>query len=330
MHACLACFSDEVKALDSIICQPPIRPLSSKPATNVTLPTEIILHVRSYLLANITEYLIIQSLSALQRYENTLCQLLCTECLSYNQYVYGNDVWQWTEFTGACHCVEARQYLLASPADYSLSAFSNALAVPSLNPKRFVDRQEWLEYYLSRKSLQFTAKSISPHSQKVIWDLVAAVLKGFHCRSVRERLYAPSYPRQRGAKEDVVLIVPVPDSHGSQYESSSDSWMMQVLLKRVERDLALKLDYQPIEPSLIPSVPTTSSYSDRCSSERLFCYTKFRCSSKAARLSFVDLLQTIHVCFTAVLCLPLSFTTLLLTLICFYCKPRAFRARISV
>ncbi|KAK7058592.1 hypothetical protein VNI00_002228 [Paramarasmius palmivorus] len=328
MHISLACFSDEVQALDTIISCPHLRSQSS-------LPIELLLHIRLYLLVHITDHLIIRSYTALQRYESTLRQLLCAECLSYNQYVYGEDVWHWTEFTGACRCDEARRYLLASPADYTLSAFSNALSIPSLNPKRFVDRQEWLEHYLSCKSLRFTTNTLSaihPHSQGVIWDLVATVLDEFRCRSIRKQARL-SRRQSRAEESEVVLIVPAPDGP-SQSESSEssydDGWMTQVLLRRVERDLVLKHDYQPIEHSTHPSIPLAPSTPGH-SSECLPCHSKFsRTSSRTARAIVLDLIVTIHTTFTTILCLPVSLATLLLTLICYYCKPQAFRTRISV
>ncbi|KAK1220061.1 hypothetical protein PQX77_017187 [Marasmius sp. AFHP31] len=69
MHASLAYLSLETRTLDAIITiahPPPI------------LPTEILL-------------LIHQSHSALHRY----FRRLCTECRSYNEYVYGDDPWVW-------------------------------------------------------------------------------------------------------------------------------------------------------------------------------------------------------------------------------------------
>ncbi|KAK1218022.1 hypothetical protein PQX77_019305 [Marasmius sp. AFHP31] len=108
MHASLAYLSLKTRTLDAIITiahPPPI------------LPTEILLLIRTQLLTTVTTHLIHQSHSALHRYFR---RLLCTECRSYNEYVYGDDPWVWDP----CGCRA---------------------------PTKFTDRRQWLENYLSRR-----------------------------------------------------------------------------------------------------------------------------------------------------------------------------------
>ncbi|KAJ3753949.1 hypothetical protein EV360DRAFT_52564, partial [Lentinula raphanica] len=94
MHVSLACSSIEIRTVDAII----------NSQTACTLPLEILLLIRAYLLIEVTNHLIIRSASALQRYERSLRYLLCPDCIAYNQDVYGNDVWGWEQFSGACAC----------------------------------------------------------------------------------------------------------------------------------------------------------------------------------------------------------------------------------
>ncbi|KAK1221895.1 hypothetical protein PQX77_015275 [Marasmius sp. AFHP31] len=193
MHASLAYLSIETRTLDTIIARPP-----------PNLPTEILLLIRTHLLTSITTHLIHQSHSALHRYAS---RLLCTECRSYNEYVYGDDPWVWDP----CGCFPP-------------------------TPTRFIDRREWLENYLSRKSLRFVSRegeSQAPRSHHPIWRLVEDVLHGFQCTSVhrhRSRLVSLLGVGVEGNDADV-LIVPDPGV-GVLLDD-------RLRLGRVERELAL-------------------------------------------------------------------------------------------
>ncbi|KAK1231256.1 hypothetical protein PQX77_005621, partial [Marasmius sp. AFHP31] len=138
MHASLAYLSPEIRTLDAIIARPPPRYHS------IILPTEILLSIRTHLLTSVTTHLIHQSHSALHRYES---RLLCTECRSYNDHIYGDDPWVWDP----CGCL------------------------PPTTKTKFIDGREWLENYLSRKSLRFVSRegeSQAPRSHHPIWSLV--------------------------------------------------------------------------------------------------------------------------------------------------------------
>ncbi|KAJ3875333.1 hypothetical protein F5051DRAFT_378020, partial [Lentinula edodes] len=184
MHASLAYLSDELRTMDSII--------SSHNACS--LPLELLFLIRAQLLIQVTDHLIFRSSSALQRYETSLQYMLCPECIAYNQDVYGNDIWGWEQFLGACACFTAKNPSISSPIvlrrmDPHLSNYSIS-SPPTLNPKKFTNRHHWLEFYLSMKALRLIRRCTSEGTvvgdyERVIWDLVSNVLEGYGCQSIR-------------------------------------------------------------------------------------------------------------------------------------------------
>ncbi|KAG7099784.1 hypothetical protein E1B28_001596 [Marasmius oreades] len=319
MHTSLAYFSNEIRTVDAIISYPFHRFRHSKPI----LPREILLHIRSYLHTNVTKDLMMQSYSALQRYENTLRHLLCTECLSYNEYVYGDDLWQWEDFSGACRCIEG--VYIASRPSYTTANASSLTQTPSLNPKRFVGRRQWLEYYLSRKSLRFIQRkpldqSTPSRSQPTIWSLVRRVLhQYFQCVSIHD--ISPLPPSCSGSNEGSdILIVPVPDLAGTGI--LSDECTTKVKLERVERDLGLTVPYDlrsTLSSQMYPASPALSSTAPSMLS--FLSYPPELPHVFRAVANVIPILCTVLI---TTISLPVSFLTLVLTLVCYYLKPRAF------
>ncbi|KAF9270782.1 hypothetical protein L218DRAFT_57127 [Marasmius fiardii PR-910] len=323
MHTSLAYVSIEIQTLDAIMSYPPHRYRDSLPV----LPTEILLLIRTYLFTDVTSDLVMRSYSALQRYENMLRQMLCTECLSYNEYVYGGDLWQWKDFSGACRCIEAAY--LGSRQSYTVNNASSLTVMPPLNPKRFISRRQWLEHYLSCKSLRFISCNLFDQhthslSPPAIWCIVRHVLQHFQCVGIRD--ISPPLPPSDSERSEI-LIVPVSDAHspGSEGMSmSSDEWDTKIKLKRVERDLGLAVPYElrstpssqisPLESSsvlssTVPSVKRVLNYSEKL--------------SRMLR-AMINTIPTIYTILVTTISLPVSFLTLVLTLVCYYCKPRAF------
>lgn len=291
MHASLAYLSIELRTMDSIMT-----------SQSSNLPLEILLLIRAYLVVGVTEILVVRSSSALSRYEKSLRCLLCASCLAYNQDVYGDDVWDWEQFSGACACF-ATEYR------------SISFHPPTLNPK-FYDRQHWLEFYLSKKALRLIQNSCSSQSlandSQVIWDLVSSVLQNYGCQSLctRHTSRNPTSSIRNRNEPSSVLVVP---REGLVYAAEESC----IVLKRVERDLALSVEYPA--PVLATSSPSTSMASSRGLS--LDYGRADHCSSRAYG-SFSEVVNTI---FFAALSLPLSIITLFLTIVCFYSRPLAFR-----
>ena len=292
-----------------------------------TLPPEILLLIRAYVLANVTNHLIGQSCSALQRYENTLRHLLCTECRSYNEYIYGDDPWQWEQFFGACGCVRGRYFasLSFTPTDPS-----SLTSTPSLNPRQFIDRRQWLENYLSRKSLRFVSRRTldqPPRSHHPIWSLVGDVLQSFQCTSIPQTgqlasLHPPT--SSTGAEGNDVLIVP--DVGSFQEGTLLDDWTTKLKLRRVERELALTAPCAPQGTSLsLPCISTTKSQPLLFPhSSHLLLPCNGAGSTSCISRTVSELFSIFCTVFFATIWLPLSPAMLLLKVVCWYCKPNVF------
>ncbi|KAJ4485665.1 hypothetical protein J3R30DRAFT_3441069 [Lentinula aciculospora] len=315
MHASLAYLSGELRTMDSII----------NAHSTYSLPLELLLLIRQYLLIEVTDHLILCSSTALQRYEMSLRYLLCPECIAYNQDVYGNDVWEWEQFSGACACFTATRYrsissLIALRRLDSLLSGSMISSPASLNPKKFTNRHHWLEFYLSMKALRLFSSRSSPDSlvgdPKVIWDLVSSVLEGYGCQNVRAR--HSSLDRRfmlSSGGHECCLVVP-------QERFSVVTEHSSTTLKRVERDLALAVEYDSLPtPRTISKLGRIERFSFDYSlsdhrSDPMIAKGKFALSKIANSLQSI-LLTTLSI--------PLSIVTLVLTVICFYSRPWAFR-----
>ncbi|KAJ7110311.1 hypothetical protein C8R43DRAFT_163685 [Mycena crocata] len=286
MHAALAQICPQLREFDrAAFGKLRVRPLSHLPSLS-SMPTEILLLIRSKMLPILIAHLIAISATSLQRYEASLRQLICPQCIFYNEYVYGLDVWKW-HLLGPCSCP------------------SNAARTRGPNPTQFRDRHHWLENYLSRKSLRFRGLT-SPSS--TIWDVVTDVLGEFGCEAVRmnaKRRAAGMVFLSRWDRQSI-LIVPL-------HPTSKD-----VLLIRLERDLGLSLDYN--EPyHRFPNFPTSLNI---CVATELAPPTHLSSDATTFLLQF---LQSIAGPLTVAISLPFSFITLLLTVLCYYCKPGALR-----
>ncbi|KAK0505733.1 hypothetical protein EDD18DRAFT_3962 [Armillaria luteobubalina] len=297
MHASLAYLSDEVRTLDSVITSK--SPLPSSRSSLLAMPTEILLLIRSHLLLAVTNELIDHSASALKRYESSLRVLLCSDCIAYNQDVYGKDMWEWEQFSGACSCVD-----VATPRIHHLPT-------PTINPKRFVDRVHWLEHYLSRKSLRLLRGRSNPStsSQDVIWEAVSVVLENFGCKVVmgssRCRRFFPLL------RDTNVVVVP---------EMECESWWLTgVTLNRVDRDLGLSLHHpntleDPVDGVLpLPSVSRSFRYSQQKQT--------LTPRSSILRPTIVNISDAL----SALFAIPIAFATFILAILCFYSRPGAFR-----
>lgn len=307
MHAALAYLSDEIRTVDEAIALRRTLPHSVMLRSSfLSLPPELLSIIRSHLLLAITAQLMDRSVTALQRYESTLRVLLCPDCIAYNQEVFGRCIWNWEQFSGACGCLQR---------GWRLNNVSIAQPISStINPKQFVDRGHWLEYYLSRKSLRFLqGRTTSPkRSPEIIWDAVSVVLQEFNCKlvSAKER-------RRRQMCRDVTVVPRVVEN--VPMDGHADEWMNGVALNRVDRDLGLSLHdsafcseepCHPLSPS--PSRPYHSAY------QKLHSWNYELACVQPTLDSLTSLISTL-------LTIPVAFTTLFLTIVCLYSRPGAFR-----
>lgn len=303
MHAALSHVSPELREFDLIAFGTLRTRTRSFPRSLSSMPTEILLLIRSQLLPVLIAHFIAISATFLQRYEASLRRLICPQCTLYTEYVYGPDVWKWN-LSGPCSCVP------------------NVAHTRRPDPKQFRDRHHWLESYLSRKSLRFRGLSPQfPPSSAAIWDLVTEVLREFGCEAIRMN------PSRRGAgmallsrwDRQFILVVPLHSarsSHEIESEAEYCLWSARVLLGRLERDLGLGYT----QPSYRLSGTTHTE---------TFCTTfEIPVSSQGAPITAAFLLQILEAIITplsAVFSVLLSFVALFFTVLCYYSKPGALR-----
>ena len=322
MHASLAHISQELQTMDFII----------QSASNASLPTEILILIRSWLFPIITAQLLVQSATALLAYEKSLRNLLCPDCVAYNLDIYGPDIWHWEQFSGACACLEIVEPGRQGHARHISKPTKLEPNLGMLNPKQFYDSLQWLEHHLSNETALRPIKyrgyhrSASPDSVSLmnIWDIVNDVLREFNCEINHE---SDGYNRiERGQpknKRDIVQITPLQhdglDSEKTTETETDADWRAYISLRRASRDLGLLLEY----PQYFGASPSVASPSTR----------RWTNSSDTYIPSFYrhpkDLVSEVF-CFiasfaAAFLSLPITFATLALTILCFYSKPRLFR-----
>ncbi|KAJ7750362.1 hypothetical protein B0H16DRAFT_859970 [Mycena metata] len=297
MHAVLAHVSPPLREFDLIAFgKLRLRPISHRRSLS-SMPTEILLLIRSHMLPLLITHLVAISSTSLEHYETFLRELVCPQCAFYNEYVYGSDVWKWHP----CSCAPSRPLHLRRP-----------------NPGLFRDRHHWLEAYLSRKSLRF--RELSPPSSvssTAIWDLASEVLGEFGCEATRRNPGRRSNSMALLSRWDrqSILIVPTPESRSAKELSSRTP---AVLFRRLARDLGLSQDYD--EPCRrLPAISTTRSIQLTASTHSPFD------DGPSAFTVLLKILDAVTAPLAALLSISLSFVTLFFTVLCYYSKPGALR-----
>ncbi|KAF8807942.1 hypothetical protein BYT27DRAFT_7256481 [Phlegmacium glaucopus] len=342
MHASLAHTSQELQTMDFII-----QDLNT--STRASLPAEILIIIRGCLFPMITAQLLAQSATALLAYENSLRNLLCPDCVSYNFDIYGPDVWHWEQFSGACACLEivepGRQgrVVRGQAQGNGKRTKPNLDNTSLLNPKQFHDSLQWLEHHLSNESALRTIKRggyrHSASSDSVcgrqpalanIWDVVDNVLRAFNCEVNRESDGVRADQVERGQfknTRDTVQIIPFRHDLDSEKTTGTETdvnWRTYILLRRASRDLGLLLEYpQPFDASRSIASPFTRRLRWTNSSDT-YIQSFYHHPKDLAKL--VPKVFCFITSFAAAfLSLPITFATLTLTILCFYSKPRSFR-----
>lgn len=356
MHACLAHLSSEIQTIDYII---QVIPGSTAPynAPTLRLPTEILLLIREWLFPLVTAHLVQKSTTALEAYEHSLRNLLCPDCIVYNLDIYGPNIWQWEQFHGACACLETTSESLQPTSVDGITGFGRQsqhhtpMAMATMpNPKQFTNAQHWLETYLSREAAAlFKVKTRGNHSQipaavdRVtaavdIWGTVAQVLREYNCEFIREHEDSPGASTFSAAaatatglfrtdvtthsRRDFVRIIPLPEILLGAGLPDSDSvlllppatcnWRSQAILRKAIRDLCLDC-VEPFgthnrDPSSFKRLLWRSSPSNFHDKDHVQMVFGVIASLAAACLS-----------------LPITCTTIAVSIFYFYSRPRSFR-----
>lgn len=337
MHATLAHLSPEVQALDTIIHGS----LVGRSSTLPSMPTELLLLIRSHLQPMLIAHLLEMSMAALMQHELSLQGLLCSDCIAYNQEIYGPDVWQWQQFSGPCSCVGATGYITAPRG----TTRKDHIVQP--NPKKFTDPQHWLEHHLSCESLRLPGRSMPLSGPTfAIWDAVADVLRDYDCEITRagfgpalDGRFVPGNYQQRLDRwnHDHRRILVAPRSSAlRRYErgsfesgrTESDEWWARVILDRVDRDLGLSYEWEEsIKISTAPSLYSTSRPAICPIGET----TTQKPDSSILYIQPNSYPLVIHIIYTCIativtcLSLPFAVATITVTILCYYSKPRSFR-----
>ncbi|KAF8963850.1 hypothetical protein BDZ97DRAFT_1758239 [Flammula alnicola] len=265
----------------------------------VTLPTEVLLIIRGWLFPTITAQLIKQSAVALVSYEQSLRDLLCPDCISYNLDIYGPDIWQWEQFSGA----------------------KTTPGAGILNPKQFADAEHWLESHLSRRRL-YESNAVDLGSQQIRrLGQRRRPTSGTSWPPCFESLNAKLFANQRTERAAIATSEETSHEHASSLEVTQEELdgRAQITLHLVTRELGLIIEYEEafgvygrhiISPTRRLRWPSVSNS----------CYNG---------QGLVDVFQTllrILVSLTAAcLSAPITLTTVALTILCFYSRPRALR-----
>lgn len=360
MHACLAHLSSEIQTIDYVIQAIP----GSAPYNAPTLPTEILLLIREWLFPLVTAHLVQKSTTALEAYEHSLRNLLCPDCIVYNLDIYGPNIWQWEQFHGACACLETSESPPPPPPTSVDVGFGRhhppkgltMVTVATPNPKQFTNAQHWLETYLSREAAALLVKARGNYSpvdrvtfghaavitannfddQAVvtvdIWETVAQVLREYNCEFIREHedsgsaasafsaaaAAADSLFRTdvtQSSRRDFGRIIPltVPEiGAGLPDLEVRCNWRSQAILRKAIRDLCLDC-IEPFgthnrDPSSFKRLLWRSSPSNFHDKDHVQMFFGVIASLAAGCLS-----------------LPITCTTIAVSIFYFYSRPRSFR-----
>ncbi|KAG6813985.1 hypothetical protein H0H92_004478 [Tricholoma furcatifolium] len=301
MHSSLAYCSSELRTFDSIIHDSYQGTLCTAP-TSITLPTEILLEIRHHLFPTITTHLFRRSNHALVRYETSIRTLLCQDCLSYNQEVYGMDIWQWDHFTGACSCRGRNRTLGSRVEDRQALEYCDFW-----NQKQaFPDCSSWLELYLSLETSRLTGYT---QPMRSIWDVVNMTLHDYGCRLMTHPAQYWHLP-SRGIKIDLDIPTPlviVPDNTSTL---NGGSGFGPVALHRADRDLALSFAYEKgLQMWNVTRRSNTLAGSHSDDPPPL---------GSSIQSQAIEIISTASAAVTVAVSLPVTLATVALTIVCFY------------
>ncbi|KAG6874408.1 hypothetical protein C0995_015144 [Termitomyces sp. Mi166 len=304
MHTSLAYLSPELRTFDAILQRSFNGTLRTAPSA-IVLPTEILLMIRLHLLPTVTTHLFRRSTRALARYEASLRILLCQDCLSYNQEVYGPDIWGWEHFSGACSCRGNKNKL-----DECRTEYRRALEYYDLwsQKQAFPDCSTWLELYLSLESSRLTDCQCSIRS---IWDVVTLALRDHGCR-VYDQRPSPITPYcslplwgMRITLDISAPIVIVPDHQTISLDSESGP----IALHRANRDLGLSFAYER----------GLQMWNDVRPDTRFCAQSRDRPSfASHVQTQAMEIVSTVSTAVVVAVSLPITLATVALAVVCFY------------
>ena len=319
MHATVAYLSPELQTFDAVVrlhSQHRLHIDSPSHTTLLSIPPELLLLIRAQLMPLITTHLCELSMAALSQYESSLRNLLCTECRSYNDDIFGSDVWQWENFSGPCACHE-----IGGKGSRKQAASHSTKCPPRPDPNQFTDPRHWLESYLSCRL------SNSPLPSTRIWKAVSDVLLDFGCAIETGNDTSRSSAEQEGGLVSLVngrrppawiyrprFLSVIP----AMTRECGDIRAQAVNLSRARRALGLDYEYpEDLKSKLAACEKGVFRHTSRSMTDRRLVTFKLPFPHSTATI----VVRPISVC----LAFPLATTTFLLTIMCYYARPGAVR-----
>jgi hypothetical protein len=174
MHLAVAYDAPELVSLDAIIAahsqgKLQVQATSQTQTTIASIPIELLLQVRTHLLPSLVLEVNSQAVNALDNFENASSERLCTECIEYNEQVYGTAAWSWPNFVQGCDCPRRGTATASRP---STPAPAQRRKAGDKVPRC---RREWLAEHLA-------SQLASPCA---VWDAVEAMLSTVNCTIAR-------------------------------------------------------------------------------------------------------------------------------------------------
>ena len=173
--ACMAYTRPEMRTFGHIIRLHSTRSLvvderASTQTSLLTLPPEMLLHIRSFLQAELVKQLTTDAHHALLDYESTLVEGLCEDCFTWNCDVYGTDVWEWVEngYKNVCDCC-------VQGVDHRVFSDRKVISMQHYGQLNIKTRRQWLEAYVSQTCF----------GSRNVWNAINdSILRHFNCVAI--------------------------------------------------------------------------------------------------------------------------------------------------
>jgi len=247
LHACVAHTLDEIRTLDKIISYHATGSLdiAHDGRTLLSLPPELLLHIRSHLQYALCDTLSAKTLGALEDYESALIEGLCEDCFRWHYDMNGDDIWAWVEngYREACAC-------RTNGGGPYLSSDRQSAILRKYSGRDIYSRKQWLDIYISRTYLD------GHHPWSTV---VPRVLRSFGCDFVfqNEKFDPPTleqffssgtFPRGNTLRRSA-------DNFGNMIVIQATS--LSQTQAHILRKLSLELDIQPVELSRSPPIESS-------------------------------------------------------------------------
>jgi hypothetical protein len=191
----------------------------------LSLPAEMLLHIRSFVQARLLEELTAEIHTALTDYESALIEGLCEDCFLWNCDIYGKDVWEWVAngYKNVCDCC-------VKGVDSRVFSSRKVMSMQQYAQLNIKTRREWLEAYISKTYL----------GGADVWETInESVIRRFDCSAVVQN---PSGSAEGlSTRSEEVDYMRRDLGHGSDFGTSVHIIALEDALDGVEKRLLREL-----------------------------------------------------------------------------------------